>query len=90
MRRRVLEGELGCEFAIYGAREVDSVRVLVDYISKISDQLYRSEPGLWDKELHLACLLETRCSICTLGWFRSSDVAFERFGDMMMMSIDQS
>ena len=90
MRRRVLERELGCELAVYGAGEVDSVRGLVDGASKICDQIYRSEPGLWDKELHLVCLPETRCSTCALGGLRSSDVAFKRFMGMMMLSIDQS
>ena len=89
MRRRVFEGELGCELAIYGAGEEDSVLVSADDVSKICSQLYRSEPGLWDKELHLVCLLETRCSICTLGGCGSSDVALERFKGMVM-SIDQS
>lgn len=88
MRRRVRKGELSRELAVYGAGEVDSIRVLVDDVSKICSQIYRSEPGLWDNELHLVCL-ETRCSICALSGLRSSNVAFERVGDMMI-SIDQS
>ena len=90
MRRRVFEGELGCELAVHRAGEKDSVQGLVDDVSETWSQLYRSEPGLWDKELHLVCLLETRCSICALVGLRSSDVAFERLRDMMMMSIDRS
>ena len=89
MRRRVLEGQLGCELAVYGAGEVHPVRGLVDNTTKTNSQLYRSEPGRWDNELHLVCLLDTRRSIWALGRLRSSGVAFERFGGMIM-SIDQS
>ena len=84
MRRRVLEGELGRELAVYCPWEVNSMHALAYVSSGFLYSSYRSEPGLWDRELHLVCFAETRRSSCARGEVRSSSVCFKRFGDMMV------
>ena len=84
MRRGVLEGELGRELAVYCPWEMNSMHALAAVSSDFCHSSYRSEPGLWDRELHLVCFAETRGTRCARGVVRSSSVGFENLGDMIL------
>ena len=84
MRRGVLEGQLGRELAVYCPRKMDSKYTLAEVSSDLRNSSYRSEPGLWDRELHLVCFVETRGTRGARGMRRSSSVGFNRLGTMVL------
>ena len=84
MRRGVREGKLGRKLAVFCPGKMDSMYTLADVSSNFGDSSYRSEPGLWDRELHLGCLKETRGTSCARGVMRSSSVGFKRLRDMTL------
>ena len=84
MRRGVLKGQLGRELAVYCPWEMNSMYRLADASSDFRNSSYRSEPGRWDRELHLVCFAETRGTGCARSVVRSSRVGFKRLGAIVL------